>query len=286
LFPITEYNQNRLWLGAKGKKEKKMSKKKLSTLTIKSVIAALLSVVVGCSQPQQKTKLADLNLGMQIFEVREVHKKELVPLAFESRQGFDLAQYQGRFYNGEQSKPYKLTFEIYSPLTKIQCQYVAAKNNVTEPNEITRIMALEGYRPNRLIKVEEDTILIESEARQAQTNKPSFGSNLGNFIRTVGLAAENVDASQPWQRGYEGPLHREQARQDDEKLRQAYLKRLDDSNHPLTQADIALLEQIQNQQYQQQYLKHLKRMEEMKEQEILNRPTHIRPDGLGGYIVD
>jgi hypothetical protein len=77
-----------------------MSNKKLTSLTIKNIIVAFLFLVAGCSQPQQKALLADIRLGMQIFEVREIHKKDLIPIAFESQQGYDLAQYQAWFKNG------------------------------------------------------------------------------------------------------------------------------------------------------------------------------------------
>jgi hypothetical protein len=95
------------------------------------------------------------------------------------------AQYQGRFYDGERSKPYKLTFEFYPPITRIQCQYIAAKNNITDPNEIAQIMALEGYHPNRLVKVEEDVGAV---------TKSKLSENLGNLIERAGFAAEKVEA--------------------------------------------------------------------------------------------
>jgi lipopolysaccharide export LptBFGC system permease protein LptF len=155
-------------------------------------------------------------------------------------------------------------------------------------------MALEGYRPNRLVKVEEDIDVTAAKTKQAQQGS----SSLRNFINAVKTAAEDTESDRraAWQADPDYYNNKRQQKSNEE-LRQAYLKRLDDSNHPLTQADIALLEQIQNQQYQQQYLKHLKRMEEMKKQEMqqqqmdrqmdnLNRPTHLRPDGRGGYIVD
>jgi hypothetical protein len=133
--------------------------------------------------------------------------------------------------------------------------------------------------------------LAGSETNQQSQNDNKSSGNLGDFIRKVGIAAEGV--------GNPNFYREEQQRREGEQLRQAILKRIADSDRPLTQEDIALLQQYQNQQYQQQYLNHLQRMEELKKQEIENqkfesmrkqiqegKPLYIRPDGRGGYIVD
>lgn len=129
------------------------------------------------------------------------------------------------------------------------------------------------------------------ESNQQSQNKSNLFKNIGNLVRAGGLAAENVRDPQAF--------HKERLYRENEELRQAYLKRIADSNHPLTLEDIALLQQFQNQQYQQQYLNHLQRMEDLKKQEIENqkfesmrreiregRPIYVRPDGRGGYIID
>ncbi len=102
---------------------------------------------------------------------------------------------------------------------------------------------------------------------------------MGKFIEAGGLAAENVKNPRSF--------HEARQRRENEELRQAYLKRINDPNHPLTQQDIELMQQMQNQQFQQQYLDHLREMERLKKQEIENqkRNTHIRPDGAGGYWI-
>ncbi len=140
----------------------------------------LLISFSGCSQPEKIASINDIKLGMQIFEVRDVHDKDLIPIAFESRQPYDLAQYRGWFKDGTKTHwrpfyvglditedrimPYKLTFEVYPPITKIQCQYIIAKNSITDPNEVSNMYSIIGLRPTRLIQV----VLDESELhRQA-----------------------------------------------------------------------------------------------------------------------
>lgn len=71
----------------------------------------------------------------------------------------DFIQYRGRFEN-----PFLLTFELYPPLTAEQCQFIAEKHNVNNPNELAEIMALEGVRPSRLIQIKLDEATL---ARQA-----------------------------------------------------------------------------------------------------------------------
>jgi hypothetical protein len=133
--------------------------------------------------------------------------------------------------------------------------------------------------------------LMGCESNQQSQNKSNLFENIGNLVRAGGIAAEGVGDPHFYEKQRQ---HRE-----NEELRQAYLKRIADSNRPLTQEDIALLQQFQNQQYQQQYLNHLQRMEDLKKQEIENQkfesmrreiregmPIYVRPDGRGGYIID
>ena len=135
---------------------------------VKLILVSLL-LTSGCTQSAKIAMLSDVKLGMQIFEVREIHNKDLVPIAFESRQGYDLVQYSGWFsYDGKGSSPYKLTFELYPPLTKIQCQYIIAKNNITDPNKQAEIRSIEGLRLSRLIQVVQDEAALQQEAIHRQ----------------------------------------------------------------------------------------------------------------------
>ncbi len=153
-----------------------------------SITVVLLSMIYGCSQPTPtKTAMVnDIKLGMQIFEVRDIHNKDLTPIAFESRQGYDLAQYRGWFSDGTKVKiwpcpicreqdtyplsPYKLTFELYPQITKIQCQYIVAKNNITDPNEVANLYSAVGLRPSRLIQV----VLDEAELQRQTIHRASI----------------------------------------------------------------------------------------------------------------
>ena len=123
----------------------------------------------------------------------------------------------------------------------------------------------------------------------------SEGNSLFKTFGRLYNIAGNVGKQMKDPEGYE----RERQHRENEELRQAYLKRIADSNRPLTQEDIAILQQFQNQQYQQQYLNHLQRMEDLKKQEIENQkfesmrreiregmPIYVIPDGRGGYIID
>jgi len=153
-------------------------------------MAFLLSFLFAAGCSQNAAMVTDLQLGMQIFEVREIHKKDLTPIGFETRQGYDLVRYRGWFYAGTeqrsflvvppQTKPYKLTFQLYPPVTRMQCQYLAAVHNVTDPNELAEVYSIEGLRPSRLIevKLDETALLRLARRRHVRQTASSASSDL------------------------------------------------------------------------------------------------------------
>jgi hypothetical protein len=147
-------------------------------------MSALTACLSGCQQENRKT-VSDLAFNMQMYQVQEISKKPLVPVAAEKRDTFDVVQYRGWFYNepGEVSletilkpkellpelQPYLLTFEVYPPITKQQCLALAEKENISDPNGIAEVMSLEGYRVSRLVRVQIDeaTLFMRAADRQA-----------------------------------------------------------------------------------------------------------------------
>jgi hypothetical protein len=77
---------------------------------------------------------------------------------------------------GEPTVPYLLTFELYPPLTAEQCKLLIAKHNVTDPNDVKQIMAIEGYRPSKLIQIERDEQALNRQTIRdaAIQSKPTY----------------------------------------------------------------------------------------------------------------
>jgi DNA-directed RNA polymerase subunit H (RpoH/RPB5) len=148
-------------------------------------LTEVIFCVVGCNaQSNPAPPIARLQFGMQKYEVEEIYGKHLTFVSLEpipDTNGYSKGVYRmwsnrpdapkghRGILTAGQPTPFKLTFVIYPPLTNGQCELIVAKNNVTDANEIKQIMALEGYRPNQLLKIEEDTSALMIEAVHGQT---------------------------------------------------------------------------------------------------------------------
>ena len=158
-------------------------------------------VLTGCTN--QYASINDLRLGMQIFEVAEIHQKPLVPVGMQSGVGYDLAQYQAWFltpYNernsikqilygstGERSMPYKLTFEVYPPLTHEQCLKIAELNKVTDPKELESLMSIEGLRLSKLVQavIDEGALQRQAIERQAAITRSAIHQQQFNQMQQM-----------------------------------------------------------------------------------------------------
>lgn len=150
------------------------------------IVLAILSVFTSGCQEENKKTVSDLQFNMQLYQVQEISTKPLVPVAAEKGRTADIVQYRGWFYDGtekvtlaaalkprlliKESKPYLLTFELYPPVTKEQCSFLAKKEGISDPNGVAEIMALEGHRPSRLakIQIDEATLLKQAFDKQAK----------------------------------------------------------------------------------------------------------------------
>jgi hypothetical protein len=129
-----------------------------------------------------------------------------------SRSGdIDIVQYRGWFSKDytvllglmpqREYLPYLLTFESYPPATKDQCLEVIKERNVTEPNRIAEIMAMEGVRPTRLVQMRIDENYMAQQAviaqRSQQYSQPLDTSLSGIQPDAYGLGVHANQYGQP-----------------------------------------------------------------------------------------
>ena len=129
----------------------------------KIIILGMSFLLAGCSC--QERPIDKINLGMQVFQVQELSLK-LEPVASKENGDIDIAQYRGWFSKKytvshglipvRKPYPYLLTFNVHPPLTKEDCNNLSNKMNISDPNQINEIMALQGYRPTRLVEIQPD----------------------------------------------------------------------------------------------------------------------------------
>ncbi len=158
----------------------------------KAVVIAIIAVfVAGCGEQQNQKpfNVQDLKLGMQQEQVEEICKGSLEFVSSEAipdSNGCTKTVYRmwpnqpaglitsiatkiffNPFPKGD-SKPYQLTFIVYPPLTKGQCEQIAEKENITDPNELEMLRALEGYQLTKLVGVSQDMEMIKLQTIQTQ----------------------------------------------------------------------------------------------------------------------
>jgi hypothetical protein len=125
---------------------------------VRILISLSISFWVGCSTQQEShCVITDLKPNMQFYEVRDWYRKDLIPVSVKKGPSFDIAEFYAiaasSYDSPERENCYRLVFEVYPPLTKEQCDLMIQNDNVVDPNTISTIRGLEGYRPNRLVQV-------------------------------------------------------------------------------------------------------------------------------------
>jgi len=144
----------------------------------KWILLLILPFLFGCEEkPDFGPPISRLQSGMQQYEVEEIYGSPLTFVSAEpapGQPGYSVGVYRMWSNRSDDPKsiwgtyippktPYKLSFLYAPPLTMQQCYHLAKVSNITDPNEFSQVMALEGYQLNRLIKVEEDSTAIMIE---------------------------------------------------------------------------------------------------------------------------